>query len=203
MFVREGKCRVRMRCQARESGEARRTYRSLERTYAQRSRQSCYSQMGDTDVGTHATDVRAHVRTDGRASERASERTNERAGGRTCMRASERASEQMTHALAGCRVSLATARGSLANQLVDTRDAVCPRVHLSRLAASPSSLRVPIATAPLCFPRSLSLSLRALFLSNSSSLSLSRAALSWVPFSNAVVSRYAPRAPCQRAPSLC
>lgn len=47
--------------------------------------------------------------------------------------------EQVTHA--GCRVSLATARGSLANQLVDTRCGVRTRVHLSRLVASSSSLQ--------------------------------------------------------------
>lgn len=40
--------------------------------------------------------------------------------------------EQVTHA--GCRVSLATARGSLANQLVDTRCGV--RGHLSRHSSS-------------------------------------------------------------------
>jgi len=105
-------------------------------------------------VDTRATDVRAYVRTD--------KRTN------------ERASKQVTHALAGCRVSLATTRGSLANQLVDTRDSVCPRIHLSKFAVSPSSLREPITTFS-----SLSLSFSFAFPSLSLSPSLS------LPFSYA------------------
>lgn len=61
------------------------------------------------------------------------------------MRTNVRASEQMTHTLAGCRVSLTTARDSLANQLVDTRATRCALAHvhlLFRFAASPSSPRL-------------------------------------------------------------
>lgn len=90
---------------------------------------------GDAPLTDQTTNERTNVRTTTIAG---FERKEEGDRPRTYVRTYGRTNDG--RCLAGCRVSLATARGSLANQLVDTRWCV-PRPSRSSLALPPSRSR--------------------------------------------------------------